>query len=67
MPPDPMGRKTDGRKTDGPAGSGLRQSKGNTDYQHKGGYGDDAAWTNIFWTITGILCACGLAVFLLTQ
>jgi hypothetical protein len=70
MPPDPMGRKTDGRTTEAPARpkrSGLRPSKGMTDYQHKGGYGDDAAWTNIFWTIAGILCACGLAVFLLTQ
>ena len=62
MPPDPMGRKTDG-----PARSRLRQSEGNTDDQPKGGYGDDTAWTNIFWTLTGILCACGLAVFLLTQ
>ena len=43
MPPDPMGRKTDG-----PAGSCLRESEGNTDDQPKGGYGDDTAWTNIF-------------------
>jgi hypothetical protein len=27
-------------------------------------YGDEAAWTNVVWTIIGILCACGLAVLL---
>jgi len=23
-------------------------------------YGNDAPWTNVVWTIIGILCACGL-------
>jgi hypothetical protein len=38
-----------------------------TGYQHIGRYGDDAPWTNVVWTITGIVCACGLAVLLLMQ
>jgi|KBSMisStandDraft_5_1062788.scaffolds.fasta_scaffold1924614_1 hypothetical protein len=26
-------------------------------------YGNDAPWTNVVWTIIGILCACGLVAF----
>ena len=29
-------------------------------YEHKPAYGNDAPWTNVVWTIIGILCACGL-------
>jgi hypothetical protein len=62
MPPNPTGRKADE-----PGSDRLSQSAGTTDYEHKSGYGADTAWANIFWTITGILCACGLAVFLLMR
>lgn len=33
-------------------------------YERIARYGDDAAWTNVVWTIIGILCACGLALLL---
>lgn len=33
-----------------------------TRYDHKPNYGNDAPWTNVVWTIIGILCACGLVV-----
>jgi hypothetical protein len=31
--------------------------------EHKPTYGNDAPWTNVVWTIIGILCACGLVAF----
>ena len=38
-----------------------------TGYEHKALYGDEAAWTNVVWTIIGIVCACGLAALLLMR
>jgi len=29
-------------------------------YDQRPEYGSDAPWTNVVWTIIGILCACGL-------
>jgi hypothetical protein len=31
--------------------------------EHKPPYGNDAPWTNVVWTIIGILCALGLVAF----
>jgi hypothetical protein len=38
-----------------------------TGYEYIARYGDEAAWTNVVWTIIGILSACGLAVLLFMQ
>ena len=38
-----------------------------TGYERIASYGDEAAWTNVVWTIIGILCGCGLAVLLFMQ
>jgi hypothetical protein len=32
-------------------------------YDHRSEYGSDAPWTNVVWTIIGILCACGLVAY----
>jgi hypothetical protein len=31
--------------------------------EHKTPYGNDAPWTNVVWTIIGILCALGLVAY----
>jgi hypothetical protein len=63
-----MSTESMGQGTEDAVGNRLNQPAGangmSTGYQHIGRYGDDAPWTNIVWTITGILCACGLAVLL---
>ena len=35
-----------------------------TGYEHKASYGDEVGWTNVVWTIIGIVCACGLVALL---
>jgi hypothetical protein len=54
--------------TEGPAGNRMSQPAGanamSKGYERITRYGDEAAWTNVVWTIIGILCACGLAVLL---
>jgi len=54
--------------TEEPAGNRMSQPAGantmSTGYERITRYGDEAAWTNVVWTIIGILCACGLAVLL---
>src|SRR5262245_37586428 len=56
-----------GQKTDGAAGDRVRHMSDTTNYENTAGYGEDAVWPNVFWTIIGIISAGALAVFLLVQ
>ena len=60
-----------GQGTGKPVGDRVSQPAGadgmSTGYEHIARYGDEAAWTNVVWTIIGILSACGLAVLLFMQ
>ena len=44
----------------GPAVRGLWRPTMPMRYEHIAKYGNDAPWTNVVWTIIGILCAFGL-------
>ena len=60
-----------GQGTEEPVGDRVSQPPGatgmSTGYERIASYGDEAAWTNVVWTIIGILCGCGLAVLLVMQ
>jgi hypothetical protein len=60
-----------GQGTEEPVGDRVSQPAGanglSTGSKHIARYGDEAAWTNVVWTIIGILSACGLAVLLFMQ
>jgi hypothetical protein len=60
-----------GQGTDEPVGNPVSRPAAvngtSTGYQQIARYGDDAPWTNVLWTIVGILCACSLAVLLFMQ
>lgn len=57
-----------GQGTEEPVSDRMSQPAGtngiSTGYEHIARYGDEAAWTNVVWSIIGILCACALAVLL---
>ena len=38
-----------------------------TGHEHIARYGDEAAWTNVVWTIIGIVSACGVVMLLFMQ
>jgi len=60
-----MPANSKGQKTDGP--NRASNSAETTNHEHTAGYGDDALWPNVVWTVIGILSVVGLAVFLLMR
>jgi hypothetical protein len=66
-----MSTESMGQGTEEPVGDRVSQPAGanglSTGSKHIARYGDEAAWTNVVWTIIGILSACGLAVLLFMQ
>jgi len=55
------------QKTGGWAGDRVRHSTETANHKHIARYGEDVVWPNVVWAIIGILCAEGLAVFLLVR
>jgi len=54
-----------GQKTDGSGSERVSPAEKTANHKHIVRYGDDVVWPNVVWAIIGILCAAGLAVFLL--
>ena len=54
------------RQIDGPDGNRVGDAA-ETNYEYVAGYGDDAVWPNVVWTVIGILSVGGLVVFLLMR